>query len=134
MTSSRVMRWIVALSAIVLGVAIAIGVAIVAAWSSLPIERAALVLDGESVRLPSLTGWHAALALVLAVFAVLVAAVVTVGAVALALAAALCGILIATLVIVVTLLLVLSPVLLIGWLLWRLARSPSAAGGRAGLA
>ncbi len=98
MTSSRAMRWITALATIVLLVALAIGVAIVAAWSSLPLDRATLVVDGETVALPSLSGWQAALALMLAVLAVLVAAIVVVGAVAIAVATALFGIAIVVLV------------------------------------
>ena len=45
-------RWISALAAIVLLVAIAIGVAVAAAWSSLPLDQATLVIDGETVALP----------------------------------------------------------------------------------
>jgi hypothetical protein len=133
-TSSRAMRWITCLATIVLLVAIAIGAAIVVAWSSLPLDHATLVVDGETVALPSLSGWQAAMALLLAVFAVLVAASVVVGAVAIAVATALFGIAIAMLGIVATLLLVASPVLVVGWLIWRLARSPSAGGARPGLA
>ena len=88
-TSSRAMRWITSLATIVLLVAIAIGAAIVVAWSSLPLDHATLVVDGETVALPSLSGWQAAMALLLAVFAVLVAAIVVVGAVAIAVATAL---------------------------------------------
>jgi hypothetical protein len=54
--------------------------------------------------------------------------------VAIAVATALFGIAIVVLAVVVTLLLVASPVLLAGWLIWRLARSPSAGGARPGLA
>ena len=133
-TSSRAMRWITCLATIVLLVAIAIGAAIVVAWSSLPIDQATLVVNGETVTLPSLSGWQAAMALLLAVFAVLVAAIVVVGAVAIAVATALFGIAIVVLGIVATLLLVASPVLVVGWLICRLARSPSAGGARPGLA
>ena len=133
-TSSRALRWITSLATIVLLVAIAIGAAIVVAWSSLPLDHATLVVDGETVALPSLSGWQAAMALLLAVFAVLVAASVVVGAVAIAVATALFGIAIAMLGIVATLLLVASPLLIVGWLIWRLARGPSAGGAHPGLA
>jgi len=128
------MRWITSLATILLLVAIAIGAAIVVAWSSLPLDHATLVVDGETVALPSLSGWQAAMALLLAVFAVLVAASVVVGAVAIAVATALFGIAIAMLGIVATLLLVASPLLIVGWLIWRLARGPSAGGAHPGLA
>jgi len=134
MTNSRTLRWISATATIVVLVALAIGGAIVAVWSSLPLDHATLIVDGETVTLPSLSGWQAALALMLAALAVLVAASVAVGAVAIAVATALFGIAIVVLAVVVTLLLVASPVLLAGWLIWRLARSPSPGGARPELA
>jgi len=134
MTSSRALNWITALATIVLLVALAIGVALAAAWSSLPLDRATVVVDGETVVLPSLGGWQAALALLLAVLAVLAVAIVAVGAVAIAVATALFGIAIGVLVVGVTLLLVASPALLVGWLIWRLARGASYGGARPELA
>ena len=134
MTSSRTMRWITAMAAIVLLVALALGVAIAAAWSSLPLDRATVIIDGETLVLPNLRCWQAALALLLAVLAVLVVAIVTVGAIAIAVATVLFGIAIVVLAVAVTLLLVASPVLLVGWLIWRLARSSSAGGARPELA
>ena len=134
MTGTKAMRWITVLATIVLGVAIAIGVALVFAWQSLPLDRATIVIDGETVALPSLSGGQAALALALAAFAVLVAAIVVVGGLAIALATALFGIGIVVLVVVVTVLLVASPVLVLGWLIWRLSRSPAPAGAQPRLA
>jgi hypothetical protein len=134
MNSNRTWRWINTLATIVLLIAIAIGMALVAAWSSLPLDRATLVVNGETVALPSLSGWPAALALLLAVLAVLVVAIAAVGVVAFAVAIALFGIAIGVLVVGVTLLLVASPVLLVGWLIWRLAHGPSSGGARPELA
>jgi hypothetical protein len=134
MTSSRTWRWINTLATIVLLIAIAIGMALVAAWSSLPLDRATLIVDGETVALPSLSGWPAALALLLAVLAVLVAAIVAVGVVAIAVATLLFGIAIVVSSVGATVLLIASPVLLLAWLIWRLARSPSQSGARPELA
>ncbi|MCE9657083.1 MAG: hypothetical protein K8R60_00880 [Burkholderiales bacterium] len=127
-------RWLGVLAAIVLLVAIAIGAAIAAVWTALPLDHATLVIDGETVALPDLAGWPAALALVLAVLAVLLAAVFTVGGVAIAIVAAMLGVAVAAVAVVVTLLLFTWPLLLIGWLVWRSARRPSAVGARPELA
>ena len=134
MTGKKAMRWVTALATVVLGVAIAIGVALVLAWHSLPLDRATIVINGETVALPSLSGGQAALAIALAAFAVLIAAIVVVGGVAIALASALFGIAIAGLVAVLTVLLVASPVLVLGWVVWRIVRSPSPAGAQPRLA
>jgi hypothetical protein len=61
------------------------------------------------------------------------AAIATVGAIAIAMWR-LPGIAVAAIAVAVVLLLVASPVLLIGWLIWRLARSPSSGGARPELA
>ena len=134
MTSSRAMRWTTALATIILLVAIAIGAALVVAWSAFPLDGATLTVNGETVVLPSLSGWQAAMALMLAVLGVLGLAAVIVGAVAIGVAATLFGLAVGALAVVVSLLLFASPVLVIGWLIWRLARTPSASGARAELA
>ena len=134
MTGSTAMRWVTALAAIVLLVALAIGAALASAWSSLPLDRATLVIDGETIALPSLSGGQAAFALVVVVFAVLLTAIVVVAAVVVALGTALFGIALAALVCVVTVLFVASPVLLLGWLIWRLSRRPAPVQGTPRLA
>ena len=134
MTGSTTMRWLSALAAIVLLVALAIGAALAAAWSALPPDGATLVIDGETIALPSLSGGQMATALALVVFAVLVTAAVVVGAAAIALASVLFGLAVAALVAVLTVLLVASPVLLLGWLIWRLSRGPAPAGATPRLA
>jgi hypothetical protein len=131
---SKAFRWISALAAIVLLLALVIGCAIAAAWSALPLDQATIVIDDETLSLPSLGGWQAALALTLAVLAVLVAGIVAAGGVAIAIAAAVLGIAVAAITVVVSLLLVASPVLIVGWLVWRLARGPSMPGPRPELA
>jgi len=109
MTNSRTLRWISATATIVLLVALAIGGAIVAVWSSLPLDHATLIVDGETVTLPSLSGWQAALALMLAALALLVAAIVAVGAVAIAVATALFGIAIVVLAVAARIVVALRP-------------------------
>ncbi len=126
MTGRTAMRWLTALAASVLLVALVIGAALAFAWSSLPADGATIVIDGETIALPTLSGGQMAAALALVVVAVLATAAVVVGAVAIALATALFGLAIGALVTVVTVLLAASPVLLLGWLLWRLSRSPAA--------
>jgi hypothetical protein len=134
MTGRTAMRWLTALAASVLLVALAIGAALAVAWSSLPAGGATIVIDGETIALPTLSGGQMAAAIGLVVVAVLATAAVVVGAVAIALATALFGLAIGALVTVVTVLLAASPVLLIGWLLWRLSRSAPAPVTRPGLA
>jgi hypothetical protein len=134
MTGRKAMRWLTALAGIVLLVALAIGAALAFAWSSLPPEGATLVIEGERISLPSLSGGQMAAVLALVVFIVLLTAAVVVGTVAIALAAALFGVAVAALVAVETLLLVASPVLLLGWLIWRLSRSPAPSGAQPRLA
>ena len=126
MTGRTAMRWLTALTASVLLVALVIGAALAFAWSSLAADGATIVIDGETIALPSLSGGQMAAALGIVVLAVLAAAAVIVGAIAIALATALFGLAIGALVTVVTVLLAASPVLLLGWLIWRLSRSPSA--------
>ena len=134
MTGRTAMRWFTAMAAAVLLVALAIGAALAFAWSSLPLDRATLVVDGETIALPSLSGGQAAFALVAVVVAVLLTAIVVVGAVGVALATALFGVALAALAVVVTVLLVAWPVLLLGWLIWRLSRSDAPAQGTPRLA
>jgi hypothetical protein len=131
---SRGSRWLSTLAAIVLLVAIAIGAAVATVWSALPLDHATLVIDGETVALPTLTGWPAALALALAVLGVLLAAVLAVGGVAIAVVVAVLGIAFAAGAVIVAVLLVTWPLLLLGWLIWRASRAPSSSGTRAELA
>ena len=131
---SKGFRWLSAVAAIVLLFAIAIGCAIAAAWSALPLDQATIIIDGETVSVPSLGGWHAALVLAMVGLAVLVAGIVAAGGIAIAIVAAVLGIAVAAIAVIVSMLLVASPVLIVGWLVWRLARGPSAVQARPELA
>ena len=115
-------RWTGVLATIVLVVAIAIGVSFAVLLSILPLDRATLVIDGERVSLPPLGGWQAGLALTMALLAVLLAALI---AIVIAVAATAFGIAAAAIVVVVGLLFVASPLLLVGWIVWLIARRPA---------
>jgi hypothetical protein len=119
---STAWRWTGALAAILLGVALAIGVSAALLLSTLPFDHATLVIDGERVSLPPLSGWQAGLALTVALLAVFLVALV---AIVIAIAAAAFGVTAAALVVVASLLLVASPLLLVGWIGWLIARRPA---------
>ena len=121
---SKGFRWLSAVAAIVLLFAIAIGCAIAAAWSALPLDQATIIIDGETVSVPSMVGWHAALVLTMVVLAVLMAGILAAGGVAIAIAATVLGLAVAAIAVIVSMLLAASPVLVVGWLIWRLARGP----------
>jgi len=80
------------------------------------------VIDGERVSLPPLSGWQAALALTVALLAALLVALI---AIVIGIAAAALGIGAAAIIVVVTLLFVASPLLLVGWIVWLIARRPA---------
>jgi len=119
---STAWRWIGigALAAIVVATVIGISAAVV--LSSIPLDRATLVIDGERVVLPPLSGWQAALALTIVLLAVLLATLI---AIAIAIGATVFGVAAAAIIVVLTLLFVASPLLLIGWIVWLLTRRPS---------
>lgn len=120
--SSKGWRWAGVLTTIALVVAIAIGVSIAVVLSALPLDQATVLIDGERIELPAASGWQAVLVLTMVMLAVLLVGLI---AVAIAIAATACGVAVAAIVVIVTLLFCASPLLLIGWLIWLLARRPS---------
>ncbi len=74
---------------------VALVVVLAAVWSLLPLEHTTIAVDGESISLSAISGWHAALAIAAAVAAVLLALVIAVLAVVLALGLAVFGIVVA---------------------------------------
>ena len=124
MSGGRSWGWLPIAAAIVLVVAVLMGVGLALAWSHLP--AANISIDGEPVSLPALAGWQAVLAFLLGVVAVVLAAVLVVGVLAISIVAALLCVVLVLVWVAVGLLLVFSPVLLLGWLLWRLSRRPPA--------
>jgi hypothetical protein len=114
--------WGSAVAALALLTLVALVVVLAAVWSLLPLEHTTIAVDGESISLSAISGWHAALAIAAAVAAVLLALVIAVLAVVLALGLAVFGIVVAMLSVAGVLALVFSPLLLLGWLVWRLVR------------
>ena len=105
-------------------VALAIAAALV--WG-IPYEHITVVIDGERIELPPLGPghWLVASAIVLLVLAVL--AVVVPLAIAFGLAAPLGLLALALVAAAVLAAVALSPLLLLGWLMWRIARRPGTA-------
>ena len=102
-------------------------VAIVAAtiavlWLALPLEGASITIDGETFSLANLSRGQLALAFVAAVLASLAALAIGALATVLGLLASAIGIGLGVLAAVAALALVASPLLLVGWLVWLVAR------------
>jgi hypothetical protein len=98
-------RWVSGAATALLVLTIVVAAALAAAWIALP-------LDGTTITI----------ALVVTLAALVVAAI----AVVLGLAVAVLGIAVGVLATVASLALVASPFLLVGWLVWRAVRRPSA--------
>jgi hypothetical protein len=124
--------WGRAVAALALLTLVALVVVLAAVWSLLPLEHTTIAVDGETISLSGISGWRAALAVVAAVAAVMLALVIAALAVVLALGLAVFGIVVALLCVAGVLALVASPLLLLGWLIWRLVRRAS--GGHAAAA
>jgi hypothetical protein len=114
--------WGRAIAALALLTLVALVVVLAAVWSLLPLEHTTIAVDGETISLSGISGWRAALAVVAAVAAVMLALVIAALAVVLALGLAVFGIVVALLSVAGVLALVASPLLLLGWLVWRLVR------------
>jgi hypothetical protein len=100
-------------------------------WSALPLEHATISIDGETIALSGIEGWRAALVIAGAIVAVLVAAVVAALAVVFAIGVAALGVIVAMLAVLASIALVASPLILVGWLIWRLVRPAPGAGAAA---
>ena len=93
-----------------------------AAWTTLPLDRVALDLHGESFSLADLAGTHAFLFFVGAVAAVVIALVAAFVLTIFGLCLGALGIAIGLVATIGSLALVVAPFALIGWLFWRLLR------------
>ena len=100
----------------------AITVVLVFLWSLTALDHMAITVDGDTLALSGIGGWHAALLVVALVAVVLVALVLAALALVLVLGLAALGVAFGGLTAIVALALVASPLLLIGWLFWRLVR------------
>jgi hypothetical protein len=97
-------------------------------WAALPLEHTTITVDGRTIALSGIEGWRAALAIAAAVFAVFMALVVAALVVVFAVGVALLGIVVSTLAVLASLALAASPLVLIGWLIWRLVRPAPGTG------
>jgi hypothetical protein len=91
-------------------------------WSMTSLDPMSVTIDGETVALSGISGWHAALLVIALASTVLLGLVIAALAVVFVLGIAALGIVVAVLATAAALALVSSPLLLIGWLIWRLAR------------
>lgn len=119
--------WGRALATFLLLAFVAIVVALAIAWSALPLDRATISIDGETISLSAIDGWRAALVIAAAGAGVLIALIVGALSVVFALLAAALSILLALIIVVAVLALVASPALLVVWAIWRLARPANGA-------
>jgi hypothetical protein len=92
-------------------------------WSLPSLDHMAVTVDGDTLALSGIGGWQAGLLLVALVAAALIALVAAALAIVLALGLAALGVAIGGLTAIVALVLVASPLLLLGWLIWRLLRA-----------
>jgi len=115
----------VAIALLLAFLAIVVGMAV--AWSFLPLDHTTITIDDETVRLSGIDGWRIAVAIAAASAGVLIALVIGALAVVFGLLAAALSIAVALAIVVATLALVASPVLVLVWAIWRVAR-PSNSG------
>ena len=111
-----------ALAAVIVALlaAVALGSLALSAW---PLDGASLAIDGDSISLAGLPGWHVTAAIAAVAAAVCIALLAAAGAVVLALLAVALGIAVALFATVGSFALVLSPLLVVAWIVWRIVRS-----------
>jgi hypothetical protein len=114
----------VAIALLLAFVAIVVGMAV--AWSFLPLDHTTITIDDETVRLSGIDGWRIAVVIAAASAGVLIALVIGALAVVFGLLAAALSIAVALAIVVATLALVASPVLVLVWAIWRVARPSNA--------
>ena len=101
---------------------VAIVAMLAVAWSSLPLQHATISIDGQTFALSGFDGWHAAATIVAVAVVALIGIIVAALAVVFAIGVALLGVCIALLAVVASVALVASPLLFLGWLIWRIVR------------
>ncbi len=114
--------WARALMALILFALVALVILLCLCGSLLPLGHITVAIDGDTISLSGISGWQAALVITALAVGVLLVLVVAALAVVFALGVAAIGGALGLLVAVVTLALLTSPLLLVGWLIWRLAR------------
>ncbi len=119
--------WKRALTILLLTLIAVVAGLMVAAWTMLPLDQAALTIEGERFSLADLSGTHAVVFFVIAVAAVVFALVVAIMAGALGLGLGVVGLAFGLAVAIGSLALVASPFIFFVWLVWRLVRTRPAA-------
>ncbi len=114
-----------ALVALCIVAALAIAVAAVLVWQ-VPSLHGTITVDGDTVTLKGLDGLDGASALILVAMVVIGLVCFALLGVVVALAAVLLAVAIALLAAAVSLLVLASPLILVGWLVWLVLRSPPA--------
>lgn len=120
--------WGRAFAALVLFALVALVVVLALVWAALPLQHTTITINGETIALSGIEGWRAALVITAAVVAVLVGLVVAALAVVFAVGVAALGVVVSVLAVLASLALLASPLLFIGWLIWRLVRPAAGAG------
>jgi hypothetical protein len=98
---------------------------IAAACATMPLDQMTITIHGETFSLAGISGWHAGLVIAGAIVVVLLATVAAALAVAFALGMAGLAVLVGLAATVASIVLVASPLILVGWLVWRLVARPS---------
>jgi hypothetical protein len=125
-TALKVLAWTMLVSLVV-----AIGLVAAGATWLLPLDHGVITIDGDTITLGALHGTDWLVALLLVVAAVLIVVLIVPIAVLVPLLAAALGLGVALLAMLGAAALVMSPLLLLVWIIWRLARAekPRGAGG-----
>jgi hypothetical protein len=120
-------RWWSRAAAALLLLTLVVVAALTVAWAMLPLDGTTITVDGESFSLGSLSGGQLVAAFVIAIVATITALLVAAFAVVVSLVVAVFGVSIGIFAAAASLALVASPLLLIGWLVWRAVRRPPSA-------
>jgi hypothetical protein len=104
-------------------VLVALTIAAALVWG-IPLDHVSIVIDGERIEVPPLGPGHWLVASIVMLLVLAVLAVIVPVAIALGLVAPLALLALALIAAVVLAAAALSPLLLFGWLVWRIARRP----------
>jgi hypothetical protein len=114
-----ILRFLLTLALIAI---VGLGVLAVIAWSVWPLDGTSFAIDREGLTLSGLQGWHPLAAVGFGIVAAVVGICIAILAVSFALVSTALGLGLALLAVAGSLGLVATPFLLVGWLVWRLAR------------
>jgi hypothetical protein len=117
-------RWWSRAATALLLLTLVIVAALTVAWAMLPLDGTTITVDGETFSLANLSGGQVVAAFVIAIIATIAALLVAAFAVVVGLAVAVLGVAVGMLAAAASLALVASPLLLVGWLVWRAVRRP----------